>query len=157
MADPFIEAVKGGIGGFSEAISLADDLDGVAQQLNDLGKKEVQARAAWRRKQVYVDGDYGYVDAVSEWRRVKEAQEARQQVMQDVIHKWGPSAWDEILVIEERQKQDAKSIYTEDGHDRQAMNRVKWLCFSAAGIITYILWQACMLPMEILIASGCTG
>jgi hypothetical protein len=155
--DPLIDAVKGGIGGFSEAISLADDLDGVAQQLGDLGKKEVQARAAWRRKQTFVSGDYGYVDAVAEWKRVKEAQEAREMVRQEVIRRWGHRGWDEILQIEERQKEDAKRLYTEDGYDREAMNRLKWLCFGAAGVVTYILWQTCMLPMEILIASGCGG
>ena len=155
--DPLIEAVKGGIGGFSEAISLADDLDGVAQQLGDLGKKETAARAAWRRKQAFVSGDYGYVDAVAEWKRVKEAQEAREEVRQQVVRRWGASAWDEVLAIEKRQKEDSARIYTEDGHDREAMNRVKWLCFGAAAVVTYLLWQSCMLPMEILIASGCGG
>lgn len=155
--DPLIEAVKGGIGGFSEAISLADDLDGVAQQLGDLGKKETAARAAWRRKQAFVSGDYGYVDAVAEWKRVKEAQEAREEVRRQVVRRWGASAWDEVLAIEKRQKEDSARIYTEDGHDREAMNRVKWLCFGAAAIVTYLLWQSCMLPMEILIASGCGG
>jgi hypothetical protein len=140
MADPFIDAVKGGIGGFSEAISLADDLDGVAKQLQDLGKKELQAKAAWRRKQAFVTGDYGYVDAVAEWRRVKEAREAREMIMQEIIRKYGEAAWAEVLVIEERQKQDAKKMFTEDGYDREAMFKLKMWSFGLAAIITLILW-----------------
>lgn len=138
--DPFVEAVKGGIGGFSEAISLADDLDGVAQQLQELGKKELQAKAAWRRKQAFVTGDYGYVDAVAEWRRVKEAREARDMIMQEIIRKYGPSAWDEVLAIEARQKEDAKRMFTEDGHDREAMFKLKMWSFGLAAIITLLLW-----------------
>lgn len=155
--DPFIETVKGGIGGLSEAISLADDLEGVAQQVQDLGKKELQARKAWRRKQAVRNGDYAFVDAVEEYNRVKEAQKLKEQIKQETIRRWGTSAWYEVESIEARQKEEFERIYTEDGHDRAAMNRVKWLCFAAASIVTYILWQSCMLPMEILIASGCGG
>lgn len=139
--DPFVSALKGGINTASELISIADDLDGVAQQVADLGKKEVAARAAWRRKQIFVEGDYGYIDAVDEWRRVKEAQEARELVRQQVVRKWGAKAWDEILRIEARQKDDRKRMFTEDGHDRAAMNRLKWGCFGAALFVTMILYS----------------
>ena len=155
--DPFISEIKTGIGGLSKAISLADDLEGVAQQVQDLGKKELSARQAWRRKQVQVNGDYAFVDAVDEYRRVKEAVQLKEELRRQAIDKWGPTAWHEIELIEARQKEDWTRVYTEDGHDRADMARLKWLCFGAAAIITYILWQSCMLPMEILIAHGCGG
>lgn len=141
MADPFIDAVKGGIGGFSEAISLADDLDAVAKQVSDLGKKEIQARADWRRKQLQVKGDYGFVSAVEEYSRVREAVDMKEQVKQEVIAKWGRPAWDEILAIETRQKEEFKKLYTEDGIDRKKLFQVKLACFSAALIIVLILWS----------------
>ena len=155
--NPLIGEIKAGIGGLSEAISLAEDLEGVAQQVQDLGKKELAARQAWRRKKVQVNGDYAFVDAVDEYRRVKEALELKEELKRQAIKKWGPYAWHEIELIEARQKEDYAKLYTEDGHDREAMARLKWLCAAAAAIITYILWQSCMLPMEILIASGCGG
>jgi len=34
--DPLIGEIKAGIGGLSEAISLADDLEGVVKQVQDL-------------------------------------------------------------------------------------------------------------------------
>lgn len=138
--NPFVDEIKGTINGVSEVISLADDLDGVAKQLQDLGKKELTAKAAWRRKQAYVEGDYGYVDAVAEWRRVKEAREAREMIKQEILRKYGEEAWAEILVIEERQKRDMERMYTEDGHDRQAMFKLKMWCFGLAAIITLILY-----------------
>ena len=155
--NPLIGEIKAGIGGFSEAISLAEDLEGVAQQVSDLGKKELAARRDWRRKQVQVNGDYGFVDAVDEYRRVKEALELKEELKRQAIDKWGKSAWHEIELIEARQKEDWAKVYTEDGYDRQKMAQLKWGCFGAAAFITFILWQTCMLPMEILIASGCGG
>ena len=153
--NPLVGEIKAGIGGLSEAISLAEDLEGVAQQVQDLGKKELAARQAWRRKQVQVNGDYAFVDAVDEYRQVKEALALKEELKKQAIEKWGPYAWHEIELIEARQKDDKARLYTEDGHDREAMNRLKWLCFGAAAVITFLLWQSCMLPMEILIASGC--
>lgn len=140
MADPFIDAVKGGIGGFSEAISLADDLDKVAKQVGDLGKKEIAARAEWRRKAAVVNGDYAFLNAVEEYNRVKEAQTMREQVKQQVIAQYGKDAWNKVEEIERRQKQDFAKIYTEDGHDKKKLFQVKLACFAAALIITLILW-----------------
>ena len=155
--DPLIGEIKAGIGGLSEAISLADDLEGVAQQVQDLGKKELAARQAWRRKQAQVNGDYAFVDAVDEYRRVKEALDLKAELKKQATAKWGPYAWHEIELIEARQKDDWAKLYTEDGHDRQKMSQLKWACFGVAAVITFFLWQTCMLPMEILIASGCGG
>ena len=138
--DPLIGSIKQGISGFSEAISLADDLEGVAQQVQDLGKKELAARRAWRRKQVQVNGDYAFVDAVDEYRRVREALDMKAELKKQAIAKWGPSAWHEIELIEARQKDEYAKLYTEDGYDREKMFQLKVGCFSAAFIIVMILW-----------------
>ena len=124
MADPFVESIRAGIGGFSEAISLAEDLEGAVQQVSDLGKKELAARAAWRRKKAQVHGDYAFIDAVEEYKRVREAQDMKAQLKAQVIDKWGKEAW----------------VKTEDGHDRKAMFQFKLACFSAALIIVLIMW-----------------
>lgn len=155
MADPLIDAIKGGIGGFKEAISLADDLDGVVQQLGEVGKKELAARKAWRHKRMQVNGDYSFINAVDEYRRVKEALEMREEIRLETIARWGPAAWTEIETIEARQKEDYKKLFTEDGHDRDAMFRFKVVCFTLAGIVTFFLWYNCMLPMEILVSPNC--
>jgi hypothetical protein len=138
--DPLIKEIKTGISGFSEAISLADDLDGVAKQVAELGKKELSARAAWRRKQVQVDGDYAFVNAVDEYRRVREALDLKEQLRRETIRRWGAGAWDEVLAIEARQKDDYRKIYNEDGHDRKKLFLVKVYCFSAAAFIVFLMW-----------------
>lgn len=141
MSDPFVESVRAGIGSVSEVISLAEDLEGVAQQVQDLGKKELAARKAWRHKAAQVKGDYAFVNAVDEYRTVREAMDMKAKVKAEAIRKWGPKAWEEIEKIEARQKEDFKKLYTEDGHDRAAMTRLKWQCFGAAALVTLILWM----------------
>ena len=141
MADPVVGALKQGIGSFSEVISLAEDLDGVAKQISALGQEEIAARKAWRHKQLTVKGDYAFVSAVDEYRRVREALDMKEQIKEEVIRQWGPKAWDEVLKIEERQKTDQKKLYTEDGLDKQKLFKVKLACFGLAFIITMILWM----------------
>jgi hypothetical protein len=138
--DPFVETVKGGIGGLSEVISLAEDLDGVAKQVQDLGKKELQARQEWRRKQVQVKGDYAFLNAVDEYNRVREALDMKEKVKAEVIKKFGRDAWTKVEEIEKRQKDEFNKLYTEDGHDRKKMFQLKLACFSAALIIVLIMW-----------------
>jgi hypothetical protein len=138
--DPFVETVKSGIGGLSEAISLADDLEGVAKQVQDLGKKELAARQEWRRKQAEVHGDYAFLNAVDEYKRVKEALDMKAQVRSEVINKWGRDAWFQIEEIEQRQKEEFARLYTEDGFDRKKMFQLKLACFSAALIIVLFMW-----------------
>ena len=140
MADPFVETIRAGIGGFKDAISLAEDLEGVAEQVADLGKKELAARSAWRRKQVQVKGDYAFIDAVDEYKRVREAVDMKEEIKRQVIAKWGKDAWYEVELIEARQKDEYKKLYTEDGHDKKKLFQVKLACFSAALIIVLIMW-----------------
>jgi hypothetical protein len=140
MADPFVETIRAGIGGFSEAISLAEDLEGAVQQVSDLGKKELAARAAWRRRKAQVNGDYAFLDAVEEYKRVREAMDMKAQIKAQVLEKWGMEAWFKIEEIERRQKEEFAKLYTEDGHDRKAMFQFKLACFSAALIIVLLMW-----------------
>ena len=143
MSDPFVETIKGSIGGLSEVISLADDLDGVAQQVQDLGKKELAARRNYRaaamRKQH--SADYTFVNAVNEFNELKQCLALKEELKAQVVAKYGLEGWAKVEEIEARQKDDAKRLYTEDGHDRAAMNRLKWACFGVAFIIVMILWM----------------
>jgi len=138
--DPFIETVKGGIGGLSDVIALEEDLSKVAQQVSDLGKKELAARQEWRRKQIQVHGDYAFLNAVDEYNRVREAIDMKAKVKAEVINKFGKDAWSKVEEIEKRQKEEFKRLYTEDGHDRKKMFQLKLACFSAALIIVLLMW-----------------
>ena len=143
--DPFVGQIKGAIGGLSEVISLADDLEGVAKQVQDLGKKELAARAEWRRKQTQVNGDYAFLNAVDEYHRVKEAVQMREQVKAQVIKEYGRAGWEEVERIEKRQKEEFKQLYTEDGHDKKKMFQLKLACFGVAFCITMIMYMTGMI------------
>ena len=105
-----------------------------------MGQKELAARRDWRRKQAQRNGDWAFIDAVDEYKRVKDALDMKEQIRRETIKRWGPGAWDEVLEIEARQKTDYEKIYNEDGHDRQKLFMVKVYCFSLAAIIVLILW-----------------
>ncbi len=142
VSDPFVGQIKASIGGLSEVISLADDLDGVAKQVSDLGQKELSLRRNYRaaamRKQHAAD--YTFVSAVQEFNELKDCLALKDELKSQVVAKYGTQGWTMVEEIEARQRADAKRLFTEDGHDRAKMARVKWACFGLAACITLILW-----------------
>lgn len=142
MSDPFVGQIKASIGGLSEVISLADDLDGVAQQVSDLGKRELSLRRNYRAAALKKQhaADYTFVSAVQEFNELKECLALKDELKSQVVAKYGQQGWAMVEEIEARQRDDAKRLYTEDGHDRAQMRKVKWACFGLAACITLILW-----------------
>jgi hypothetical protein len=137
-----LNQLRAGVDGAKEVIAIAEDMEGVVRQVQQLNEKTIAARTAWRKKKVQVKGDYAFVDAVDEYTRVKEAQKMREELKKEVIRKWGESGWAEVEVIEERQKEDLKKIYTEEGHDRDKLRRFTMIYWSLSFILVGYLWVA---------------
>lgn len=141
MLDP-ISQLRAGVDGAKEVLAITEDMQDVVRQVQQLNEKTIAARTAWRKKKVQVQGDYAFVDAVDEYRRVKEAHEMREELKRDVIRKWGEAGWAEVEVIEARQQEELKKIYTEEGHDRAKLRRVALVYWSLSFIFVGWLWVA---------------
>jgi hypothetical protein len=155
--DPIVQSLKGVTGGLNSVLDFADEADATAKRIAALGKQELAARAAWRRKEVHRNGDYAFIDATEEYKRVREALDLKDKVKAEFVRKYGPASWYEVESIIERQAEEKKKLFTEDGHDRKALFMVKLYCFLAAGIITFGLWLFCFLPMEVFVSPLCGG
>jgi hypothetical protein len=137
-----VHQLRAGVDAAKEAVAVVEDMEDVVRQVQQLNEKTVAARTAWRKKKAQVKGDYAFVDAVDEYKRVKEAQEFREKLKVEVIKKWGEAGWAEVEIIEERQKEDLAKIYTEEGHDRDKLRRVTLVYWSLSFIFVGWLWVA---------------
>lgn len=155
--DPILASLKGVTGGLNATLDFADEAGQVADRIAALGKEEINARAAWRRKEVQRNGDYAFLDATEEYKRVRDALDLKEKIKADFTRKYGPASWYEVEEIIARQAEDNKRLFTEDGHDRQKLFMVKVYCFLAAFIITFGLWLFCFLPMEVFVSPLCGG
>jgi hypothetical protein len=137
-----VNQLRAGVDAAKEAVAVVEDMEDVVRQVQQLNEKTVAARTAWRKKKAQVKGDYAFVDAVDEYKRVKEALEFREKLRGEVIKKWGEAGWAEVEVIEARQKEDLSKIYTEEGHDRAKLRRVTLVYWSLSFIFVGWLWVA---------------
>lgn len=141
MIDP-ISQLRMGVDSAKELVAITEDMEDVVRQVQQLNEKTVAARTAWRKKEVQVKGEYAFVNAVDEYKRVREAMDLRDQLKQETVRKWGAAAWAEVEKIEARQKEELKKIYTDEGHDRAKLRQATFVWFALSGILVGWLWVA---------------
>ena len=135
MSEPVTQVAKAAVAGIKEALAVGKELESVTKDIQELGKSEVQARAAFRKKQLNRPKDTSVFSAVEEWRGVYEIKKIEEELIRDIIEKHGPAAWAEIEVIKERILKDNKTLTDEYGRDLHKLAMLKWYCFSAALLI----------------------
>ncbi len=135
MSEPVTQVAKAAVAGIKEALAVGKELESVTKDIQELGKSEVQARAAFRKKQLNRPKDTSVFSAVEEWRGVYEIKKIEEELKKDIIEKYGPAAWAEVEVIKERILKDNKNLTDEYGRDLHKLAMLKWYCFSAALLI----------------------
>ncbi len=117
MSEPVTQVAKTAVAGIREALAVGKELESVTKDIQELGKADLQARAAYRRKQKQRPKDTAVFSAVEEWRGVYEIKKIEDELKQDIIAKHGQAAWDEIIVIKDRILRDNKDLTDEYGRD----------------------------------------
>ena len=135
MSEPVTQVAKAAVAGIKEALSVGKELESVTKDIQDLGKADVQARAAFRKKQLNRPKDTSVFSAVEEWRGVYEIKKIEEELKHDIIEKHGPAAWAEIEVIKERILKDNKNLTDEYGRDLKKLAELKLYCFLAALVL----------------------
>jgi len=139
--DVVVASARAAVEGIRESLKVGQEIEALTKDISALGKADLQARAQYRRAQIVKKPDTHFFQAVDEWRRVREIYDMRQEMLNDVKHRYGQKAVDEVIAIEERMKKDWQRIYNEDGHDREKLFMLKVYCFLAAGVIVLIMWM----------------
>jgi len=135
MSEPVTQVAKAAVAGIKEALAVGKELESVTKDIQELGKADVQARAALRKKQLNKPKDTSVFSAVEEWRGVYEIKQIEEELKRDIIEKHGHAAWAEIEVIKERILKDNKNLTDEYGRDLKKLAELKLYCFLAALVL----------------------
>ena len=135
MSEPVTQVAKAAVAGIKEALAVGKELESVTKDIQELGKADVQARAAFRKKQLNRPKDTSVFSAVEEWRGVYEIKKIEDELKHDIIEKHGHAAWAEIEVIKERILKDNKNLTDEYGRDLKKLAELKLYCFLAALVL----------------------
>jgi hypothetical protein len=135
MSEPVTQVAKAAVAGIKEALAVGKELESVTKDIQDLGKADVQARAAFRKKQLNRPKDTSVFSAVEEWRGLYEIKQIEEELKRDIIEKHGPAAWTEVEAIKQRILADNKNLTDEFGRDLKKLAELKLYCFLAALVL----------------------
>jgi hypothetical protein len=143
MSEPVTQVAKAAVAGIKEALAVGKELESVTKDIQDLGKADVQARAAFRKKQLNRPKDTSVFSAVEEWRGLYEIKQIEEELKRDIIEKHGHAAWTEVEAIKQRILADNKNLTDEFGRDLKKLNELKIYCFLASLFIvtTYYIFK----------------
>lgn len=139
-ADALVGSVKGAVAGIRSALAAGKELEALGDDIRQLGMADLQARAAYRKRQRQVKGDMVVFSAIEEWRRLKEITDLIEKARRDIIAAHGAKAWAEIERIRDRLNKEAVDEVDEFGRDIAKLRALKWWCTAAAAFVTYLLW-----------------
>jgi predicted RNA-binding protein with RPS1 domain len=143
MSEPVTQVAKAAVAGIKEALAVGKELESVTKDIQELGKADVQARAAFRKKQLNRPKDTSVFSAVEEWRGLYEIKQIEEELKRDIIEKHGPAAWTEVEAIKQRILADNKNLTDEFGRDLKKLNELKFYCLLASLFIvtTYYIFK----------------
>jgi bisphosphoglycerate-dependent phosphoglycerate mutase len=141
MTNEITAGARLAVKGIREGLEAGKEVEALVKDIDNFATSEAQARAAMRRKAQVVQGDTTIVNAVDEWRRLKQVHDLEAQLKADVVKKYGLAEWNKIVVIKERMQKEHKQNFDDFGRDVKALRRLMWWCWFAAAIVTYFLWK----------------
>ncbi len=142
MSDP-IESTRAALGGIKEAIKVGREIKETAKEVNTFLDEEAKARVAWKRKQQQMmrRGDMVWMEAVDEYRIIRQIREAEQEMYRQVEREFGRSAVSEIKSLINQLRKDHRELNDEFYRNRMQARR-EWGGLLLASAIVYGILKA---------------
>lgn len=140
--DP-LQTTRSALAGIREGIAVARDIKEVGNEVNAFLDEEAKARVAWRKKQQQLKrrGDMVFVDAVKEYKIIRQIRDAEQQMYRDIEKQYGKQAVSEVKALITRLRKDHRELHDEFYRDRMQA-RKEWGVLLALALIIYGVLKA---------------
>ena len=142
MSDP-IETTRAALGGIKEAIKVGREIKETAKEVNTFLDEEAKARVAWKRKQQQMmrRGDMVWMEAIDEYRIIRQIREAEQDMYRQVEREFGRSAVSEVKSLINQLRKDHRELNDEFYRNRMQARR-EWSGIILVSAIVYGILKA---------------
>lgn len=142
MSDP-IDSTRAALGGIKEALKVGREIKETAKEVNTFLDEEAKARVAWKRKQQQMmrRGDMVWMEAVDEYRIIRQIREAEQEMYRQVEREFGRSAVSEVKSLINQLRKDHRELNDEFYRNRMQARR-EWGGLLLASAIVYGILKA---------------
>jgi hypothetical protein len=124
MSDP-IETTRAALGSIKEAVKVGREIKETAREVNTFLDEEAKARVAWKRKQQQMmrRGDMVWMEAVDEYRIIRQIRDAEQSMYREVEREFGRSAVSEVKSLINQLRKDHRELNDEFYRNRMQARR----------------------------------
>ena len=142
MSDP-IETTRAALSGIKEAVKVGREIKETAREVNTFLDEEAKARVAWKRKQQQMmrRGDMVWMEAIDEYRIIRQIREAEQAMYREVEREFGRSAVSEVKALINQLTKDHRELNDEFYRNRMQARR-EWGGILLASAIVYGILKA---------------
>lgn len=132
------KVVQTALGGVREALKAGRDIKETAKEVNAFLDEEAKARVAWRRRQQEVQrrGDMIFMDAVKEYKIIRQIRDAEAQMYKDVEREFGKAAVSEVKSLIVRLRKDHREL-NDEFYKKQKESRREWGTLILLSVIIY--------------------
>lgn len=142
MTDPAASA-RAALSGIKEAVKVGREIHETAKEVNAFLDEEARARVAWKRKQQQVErrGDMMWVEAVDEYRIIRQIRDAEQAMYREVEREFGRSAVSEVRSLIDRLRKDHREL-NDEMYRKRMQTRKEWAVLMVISLILYGIFKA---------------
>ena len=132
------KVVQTALGGVREALKAGRDIKETAKEVNAFLDEEAKARVAWKRRQQEVQrrGDMVFMDAIKEYRIIRQIRDAEAQMYKDVEREFGKAAVSEVKSLIVRLRKDHREL-NDEFYKKQKESRREWGTLILLSVIIY--------------------
>jgi hypothetical protein len=132
------KVVQTALGGVREALKAGRDIQETAKEVNKFLDEEAKARVAWRRRQQEVQrrGDMLFIDAVKEYRIIRQIRKAESDMYLEIEREFGRAAVSEVKSLIVRLRKDHREL-NDEFYRKRMEARKEWGVLLALSIVIY--------------------
>lgn len=126
MSDP-ITTARAALSGIKEGLQVGREIKETAKEVNNFLDEEAKARVAFKRRQQEVQrrGDMVWVDAVKEYRIIRQIKDAEVAMYKEVEKEFGRAAVSEVRSLIDRLRKDHREL-NDEFYRKQKESRREW-------------------------------
>ena len=142
MSDP-IQTTRAALGSIKEAVKVGREIHETAREVNTFLDEEAKARVAWKRKQQQMmrRGDMVWMEAVDEYRIIRQIRDAEQAMYREVEREFGRNAVSEVKSLINQLRKDHRELNDEFYRNRMQARR-EWGGILIVSAIVYGILKA---------------
>lgn len=142
MSDP-IQTTRAALGSIKEAVKVGREIHETAREVNTFLDEEAKARVAWKRKQQQAlrRGDMVWVEAVDEYRIIRQIRDAEQAMYREVEAEFGRNAVGEVKALITQLRKDHREL-NDEFYRKRMQSRREWTVLLLLSAIIYGIFKA---------------